>query len=126
MGLGTYGYQFFSPQMMSEEYLSRGYRAVHSMYFECLVERGYHGFIIFACLVVSNFRFLRKVRNYLAERREQTLYYQALAIESAFIGFLVSSLFVDRLHSEMLYWCMLFIACFGRIYLRKMEAEETD
>jgi O-antigen ligase len=104
---------------MPEAMLSGGRRAVHSLYFQCLAERGYIGFIIFMSLVFSNFRLMRKTKRTILLNGELTLYYQGIALESSFIVFLTASAFINRLHAEILYMLMLFIGCFGNIYYIK-------
>ena len=118
-GLGTWGYQYLSPQYIPEEMLTNGRRAVHSTYFQVLANFGYIGPLIFGGLILSSFRFMRKIRHYLQSKENQYLYYQGIAIESGFVGFLVASAFIDRLYGEILYWLILFIACFGNIYYLK-------
>lgn len=119
LGVGTWGFQYLSPQFMPEAMLSGGRRAVHSLYFQCLAERGYIGFIIFMSLVFSNFRLMRKTKRTILLNGELTLYYQGIALESSFIVFLTASAFINRLHAEILYMLMLFIGCFGNIYYIK-------
>jgi hypothetical protein len=119
LGVGTWGYQYLSPNFIPEHLLTGGRRAVHSLYFQCLAERGYLGTFIFIGLLFSNFNFLWKIKKYLKNRGELILYYQAVAIEAGFISFLVGSVFLNRLHAEVLYWFMMFIACFGNIHFIK-------
>ena len=121
-GLGTWGYQYLSPQFLPEEMLSMGRRAVHSTYFQVLAELGYVGVPVFAGLIFSNFRCMRKTKRHLLEKGDLYLYSQAIAVESGFIGFLTASIFINRLHAEILYWFMLFIACFVNIYMIKNKS----
>ena len=121
LGLGTWGYQYLSPQFIPEEYLTGGRRAVHSLYVQCLVERGYLGALIFTALLASNFLFVRKIKRYLNEKRQHDLSFQIVAIESGLIAFLAGAVFLNRLLAEVLYMYMMFIACFGCIYYKKGE-----
>lgn len=114
-GVGTWGYQFLSPQFIPERFLTGGRRAVHSLYFQCLAERGYLGFVLFAGLILSNFLFIKKIKKYLISKSEYEAYYQITAIEAGFVAFLTGGLFINRLHAEVLYMFMMFIACFGNI-----------
>ena len=118
LGVGTWGYQYLSPQFIPEKLLSQqgGLRAVHSLYFQSLAERGYVGFVVFMVLLLSSFRFLRNTRHNLRNKGELLLNYLGLSLESGFIAFLTASIFLSQLHAEILYWYMLFIACFCNIY----------
>jgi len=124
-GVGTWGYQYLSPQFIPEEMLSRGMRAVHSTYFQVLAEMGYLGVPVFFGLLVSNFRLMRKTRHYLREEENKKIYYQGIAIESGFVAFLTACAFISRLQAEVLYWFVLFTACFGNIYMLKNQASEN-
>lgn len=125
-GVGVWGYQYLSPQFIPEAMLAggKGMRAVHSTYFQVLAEYGYLGVPIFAGLILSTFRLMRKTKHYLRDKGELYLYYQGIALESGFIAFLTASAFIDRLQAEILHWFILFIACFGNIYLLKNHDTE--
>lgn len=112
---------YLSPIYVPPELMPRnaGMRAQHSLYVECLVERGYLGFFIWFNLIVCNFFFMRKIKRHLLKRGDLPTYFLAVAIESAFIGFLIGAIFVDRLNCEFLYWQPLFVACFGNIFMLK-------
>lgn len=118
-GVGTWGFQLLSPQYLPSEMLSEGMRALHSTYFQCLVELGYLGLILFLCLLVSNFNLLRKGRKLSYEERNYYVFYQGVAIEAGFVAFLTASIFIDRLYAEILYWFIIFSGCFANIYLIK-------
>ena len=116
LGVGSFGYQYLSPQFIPEQYLTGGKRSVHSLYFQCLVERGYLGFLIFVGLLSSNLLFVRRIKRFLNQTNQHDLSFQIVAIESGFIGFLAGAVFLNRLQAEVLYIFMMFIACFGSIY----------
>jgi len=118
-GVGTWGFQFLSSQYLPEKMLTGGIRALHSTYFQALVEIGYLGFVIFMGFLISNFNLLRKARKYFLEKENVRLFYQSIAIGAGFIAFLTASIFIDRLYAELLYWFVIFIACFTNIYLIK-------
>ncbi len=118
-GVGGWGFAYLSPHYVPLEYMPRNasMRAEHSLYFQCLVERGYIGSVIWFSLIISNFIFMRKIKKYLLRKGEFSAYFQALAVESGFVGFLIAAAFLNRLNCEILYWQPMFIACFGNIYL---------
>lgn len=119
-GVGVWGYQYLSPQFIPEELLARGLkrRAEHSLYFQCLAERGYLGLTLFLFLVFSNFRFIWKVKKRLKEVGDLYHFFQACAIEAGYLAFLTASIFLSNLHMEVLYWFMLFIGTFGVVFSR--------
>jgi O-antigen ligase len=121
MGVGGWGFAYLSPHYVPQEFMPQNanMRAVHSLYFQCLVERGYWGAPIWFGLILSNFLFMRKIKKHLVKVKNLSRYFQALAIESGFIAFLIAAVFLNRLNSEILYWQPMFIACFGNIYLIK-------
>lgn len=119
LGLGTWGYQVFSPEFLPEYMLTGGRRAVHNTYLQCLVERGYLGFFIFMSLLVSNFRFYRKSKEFVLAQGNMDAYFLIVAIQTGFFGYLIASIFINRLHAEVLYWYILFTGCFGNIYMLK-------
>jgi len=129
LGVGVWGYQYLSPQFIPEELLARGpkggRRAVHSLFFQCLAERGYIGILLFISLLISNFRFIWKTKKSLKLRKDFYHYYQASAIEAGFIAFLAASVFLNNLYMEVLYWFMLYFALFGTIFseFRNQEAK---
>jgi len=120
-GTGVSGYTFLSPEFLPEYMLTEGRRAVHSTYFQVLAEYGYLGIVLFIGLLLSNFRAMKRVKIYLLDNNKEHLYCQAVAIESSFLCYLVAIIFIDRLYAVILYWPMLFIACFYNIYLSKND-----
>lgn len=56
-GAGGWGFAYLSPQYVPQEYMpaNAGIRAVHSLYFQCLAERGYWGTFVFVGFILSNF-----------------------------------------------------------------------
>jgi hypothetical protein len=121
MGAGGWGFAYLSPHYVPPEFMPQNasMRAVHSLYFQCIVERGYWGAPVWACLILSNFLFLRKIKKHLVKVKNLPRYFQALALESGFIAFLIAATFLNRLNCEILYWQPMFVACFGNIYLIK-------
>ena len=123
-GVGGWGYQYLSHEFLPDEMLTNGSvglrrRAVHSIYFQCFAEYGYPGIPIFGGLLLSTFLFMRKSKRYLFNKGKFLLYYQGIAIESGLVGYLTSAIFLSLLYPEILYWFILFTACFGNIYMLK-------
>ncbi len=133
-GVGGWGFAYLSPHYVPQEYMpaNASMRAVHSLFFQCLVERGYWGFLVWANLIFCNFTFMRKVKKHLRKNGNLSRYFQALALESGFLAFLIAAFFLNRLNCEILYWQPMFIACFGNIYmlknygLKEMEDQKAE
>lgn len=133
-GVGGWGFAYLSPHYVPQEYMpaNASMRAVHSLYFQCLVERGYWGFFIWVNLIFCNVTFMRKVKKNLRKVGNLSRYFQALALESGFLAFLTAAIFLNRLNCEILYWQPLFFACFGNIYmlknygLKEMEDQKAE
>ncbi|MFH1154541.1 MAG: O-antigen ligase family protein [Pseudomonadota bacterium] len=128
LGVGVSGYQYLSPTFLPKSLLSQsfGMRAVHSTYFQVLAEYGYFGFFLFAGLIISNFRVMRRIKRKSSDSNDPMLYCQAIAIESAFVAYLSAICFIDRLYSVVLYWSMLIIACFYNIYFIQPRNRERE
>lgn len=126
LGVGAMGYEKLSPQYLPRAALSpvTKTRAVHSTYFEVLSEYGYHGLIIFMAFLMSNIRYMRRLKKALIQKKLYEPYYLAIAIETGFIAHLIAAVFINRLYAEVLYWSSAFIATYGYIYLRKLNQPE--
>ena len=129
LGLGGGGYEYLSPQYLPAEWMAQGSgggvgrRAVHSIWFEVLADLGYHGILIFAGYILSNFLLLRRLRKYLIQQGRDVYYVlQSVALEAAFVAFLVASTFINRFYSEILYWLPAMIAAYANIYMLKPQS----
>lgn len=127
-GVGAMGYEKLSPQYLPPESLSSKThtRAVHSIYFETMASYGYHGFLVFIVFLMSNFRYIWKLKRSLIQSNLYEPYHMVIAIEAAFVGHLISSVFVNRLYSEVLYWSSAFIASYGNIYFKRLNRSKYD
>jgi putative inorganic carbon (hco3(-)) transporter len=126
-GAGVHGYNYYSPQLLPEKYLTEGgTRSVHSTYFQALAELGYLGPILLFGFILSNFRMAWRVQKYVRDRGNDYLYLQMLSITSAYIAFLVAAAFLDRLYAEVMYWLPMFIASYANIYKFKGYAEREN
>jgi probable O-glycosylation ligase (exosortase A-associated) len=122
-GVGGWGYQYLSPEFIPEDFLVKGggsgpgRRAVHSTYFQCLAEYGFLGAIVFAGILLSTFRFLKRTRMHVRRNGNLFAFYQAIALESSLIAYLTAAVFLSLLYPEILYWLILFAACMGNIHM---------
>ena len=117
MGLGINGYNWLAPQYMDDA--TRGgveHRSVHSMWFQGLSELGWLGFGFFCCMLLSLYRHARKAKKYVMSIGDTKAYFQILALECAFIGYLAAGTFINRFRAEILYWMILFLAVAIKVY----------
>ncbi|WNC72540.1 O-antigen ligase family protein [Thalassotalea psychrophila] len=126
MGLGYKGFNLYSPLYIDEsiETGKNKYRSVHSSWLEALTEAGYIGFAVFITMIYSSFKTLKVCKQYLSEKRQLDKYYKVIAIEAAFIAFLIAMTFLNRMRSEILYWCILYSACAYNIYI--LRGKDND
>jgi hypothetical protein len=128
-GVGGWGFQILSSRYVPSEFMEGAERkAVHSLYFQTLVERGYFGFLVLVGLILANFRFIGKTKKYVAAKGDKESYFLGIALESSFVAFLVAAVFLNKLNSEIFYWMPLFGAMYGNIYMvqdKMRPAEEA-
>jgi len=120
-GVGARGFQTLSPIYVDPSLFSRGQtqKAVHSSWFQVLSELGWLGFFCFLLMIFSCFKTVRRTRVVLASRDDMKPYFLIVAVEGAFITYLVSGTFIDQARAQILYWMILFIACAYNIYVVK-------
>jgi len=118
LGVGVRGFNMVSSNYVDPALTKGGTarKAVHSMWFQGLSEIGYQGFFLFICLLISCYRLTKSTRLYLLKADRKDEYFKIVAIEIALLSYLVSSTFIDRFRSELLYWLILFVACSANIY----------
>lgn len=126
LGLGGRGYHILSPYYLPPEWLTGGQRAVHSLWFEVLSEYGFQGLFVFLGFIFSSFLFMRKVRKHLKEQGDRYHLLQSVALEAAFVAFLITTTFINRFYGEMLYWLPCFMAIFANVHLLKQQAAPVN
>lgn len=120
-GAGASGFEFYAPQYIPDNIDSGSSRnrAVHSTWFEALTDLGYLGLFCLIMLVMSVFKTTNKCKKALLEVNKVDEYYKMVALQAAFISFLIAMSFLNRFRAEVLYWCVLFSACAYNIYVVK-------
>lgn len=109
-GTGGGGLMELSPYYFSNELIEKttGKRASHNTYLLLLIEQGVIGLFLYILFILSIFN------NLLFNKKESTLNNQSIegckyiksqghAIASSICGFLIASLFIDRLYFELIY-----------------------
>lgn len=110
LGIGVYGFNILSSQYLPPEYQgSRGYKAVHSLWFQGLSETGWVGMILFGLALTSLYRSLGKAKRWVLENGDSTAYFQLLALQCGFIGYLAAASFINQFRAQILYWMILFL-----------------
>lgn len=116
------GYRAFN--YYSDEYLpmdmntgnSRS-RTVHSTWFEVLTEMGYLGFFVFMMMLYSCFSMTHECKKKTNNLESVDDYFKIIALEAAFIAFIVAMTFLNRSRAEILYWMVLFVSCAYNVYV---------
>jgi len=121
LGVGGGGFMFLSPRYIPHRVVGMkgGAKAVHSLYFEVLSENGYLGLILLLGYIISTFRSMRKVKKDLLAQGDLNFVVQAVALESAFIGYLVAAIFGQVFYREFIYWLPAFCGSFYLIHANK-------
>jgi len=125
-GVGAFGFQKLSPIYVEAElfFNNQKTKAVHSSWFQALSELGWLGFFCFLALVISCIRSSRRVKSILAKGADNKPFFRAVALQSAFLGYLVAGTFIDVFRSQMMYWLVLFIAIQHRLYVPSDKQDE--
>ena len=120
-GNGFQGFNYYSPDYIPT-YIDTGAsrnRSVHSTWLEVLTEIGYLGLLVFIILLISCFKLTIKCKTVLGKKGDLDNYYKIIALESSLIAFIIAMSFMNRFRAEILYWCILYIACAYNIYVLK-------
>ena len=128
LGTGAGGYEMLSSEYLPKEWLTEGFRSVHSTWFEVLSSFGFQGLFVFWLYLFFCFYEGKKVRLKLQEQKngDQFRYYQSIALESSLIGYMAAATFLNSFFVEFTYWIPMFIAAFYRLYyVRNDTAEES-
>lgn len=132
LGQGIKGFNYHAPDYIPQDVVvsssgdnSRASRrkSVHSTWFEVLSELGYLGVILFLGVIITSFKSISAVKKKLRPlgHRAAEHYYKMVSIESALIGFMVTMSFINRMRSEVFYWCILFSACAYNLYVVRKQ-----
>lgn len=121
LGSGYRSFDYYSDVYVSEN-VDMGFsrsRSVHSTWFEILSEIGYLGLLLFLILIYSCFKATRRCVSTLKEKGDVENYYKIIALEAAFLSFIITMTFLNRFRAEILYWLILYCACAYNIYVVK-------
>lgn len=127
LGLGVYGFNSLASSYMDDK--TRGgveNRAVHSMWFQGLSEIGWQGFIVFIFMIFSLYRQSKAAKAYLTTKRRYEEYFKIIALECAFIGYIVAGTFIDRFRAEILYWMILLLLVGINVYYFQAKGREKQ
>ncbi|WP_395345527.1 O-antigen ligase family protein [Ningiella sp. W23] len=127
-GKGSSAFIFYSPVYVPESVATGASRnrAVHSTWFEALTEIGYLGLLMLIGVVYYSLITSRRAAKRLKEQNKLPQYYKVIAIQCAFLGFIVTMTFLNRLRGEMLYWCILYCSIAYNLFYLKAEAAEKN
>jgi len=110
-GVGPNNYQKLSVDYLPG--LPKG-RAAHNMFVLIGSENGFPGLMLIISIIVSSLALLHKIRKIPPEDSyEESIYRASVALELAFIGFLVNGLFTNTIYYEAFYWlCALIVVLY--------------
>jgi len=138
LGAGGEGFHILSRQYLPSELLSRdlGVRSSHNTYILVLVENGFIGFVLYGMLIVSTLRLLHLARRKISEKdytlsqqrqgMANQIYIHSVALEGSIVGFLVTSMFIDRIYYEPIYWIIATSLCIYSYATKLVEEKEYD
>ena len=120
LGAGFQGFNKLTPLYLE------GYRrkALHNTYMQAMADLGFIGYGLFMALLVSVFRMVAATRKHV--RGDPYKYAQCVCITASLVTILTLSIFLDRLTSELLYWVIVFLACFHNIYVLKAQDQVAE
>lgn len=127
-GAGVRGFDYHAPFYIPKN-IDTGrtrYRSVHSTWFETLTEIGFLGLLVFLLMLYSAYSTLRLCKKTLREANQVDEYFKVIAIQAAFLAFIITMSFMNRLRAEILYWLILYTACAYNIYVLKAQSENTE
>ena len=125
LGNGFQGFNVYSPIYLPEGIdtgASRN-RSVHSTWFETLTEVGYVGLFVFVMMLYASLKTSFITRRALKERQDVDNYFKVIALQCALLAFVIAMTFMNRMRAEILYWCVLFIACAYNIYVVNYDSK---
>lgn len=126
-GAGYRGFNYYAPLYIPEN-INTGnskHRSVHSTWFETLTEVGYLGLLAFILMLYSAYRTLVLCKKELQETNQVDEYFKVIAIQAAFLAFIIAMSFLNRMRAEILYWLILYTACAYNIYVLKAQPADT-
>ena len=131
-GAGHRGTEVLSTQYLGAEYMSRsvtgelGARSSHNTLLSVLVEQGVPGLILYACLLISVFRQLRRLKSLDAQGLPETLGTYRAALLGSLTCVLAAGLFTDYLIAEVFVWCLALAAALLDLAPRALPAPNLE
>lgn len=124
-GLGAGGFQTQAPFYIPDDVDTGATRnrATHSMWFEVLTNIGYLGFISFVLMLLLTYQMLIAAMKSVISSGDTKTYVMVLSVLSAFISFLVTATFLNRMRAEVLYWLIVFSAIMYKYYFLRVKVK---
>jgi O-antigen ligase len=123
-GLGIRGYNVLVADYIDSKWSEkrRATKSMHSTWFQSLAEMGYPGPILLVCLLIVSFRMTWRIKKSFESETSSYNYFLIVAIEGAFLTFIVAMSFIDRMRAEELYWFILFVSsAYSLFYLKQIK-----
>lgn len=128
LGAGNRSFEYYAPIYIPEEVNTGGHRnrAVHSTWMETLSEVGYLGLFVFIMLMYSTHSSLQQCKKVLRNENRVDEYFKIIAIQAAFLSFLIAMTFLNRMRAEILYWIILYAAIAYNVYVLKPSSSNKE
>lgn len=125
-GVGIAGFEFVSRAYLPESaFFDHDTKAVHSSWFQLMLEGGYPAIIFFILMLFGLYRLLKKTKKYLLSQNQITEYFHVLVLESAALAYLVAATFINRIRAEAMWWSILFLMVATNVYFLQKQRTQT-
>lgn len=127
-GVGVSGFEALSRAYLPESaFFDHDVKAVHSSWFQLMLEGGYPAPIFFALMLVGLYRLLGKTKKYLLESNLTNEYFHVLVLEASCLSYMVAATFINRIRAESLWWSILFLMVATNVYyLQKLRQQQLS
>jgi O-antigen ligase len=99
--------------------------ATHNAYTQVAAEMGIAAFVVYVMFLVHPLRRLRLIENQSYSKPEQArFYYLSIGLQSALVGYMVSSFFGAVAYQWYVYYLVGYAVCLHRLYIMKYPPQE--
>lgn len=128
LGVGARGFHVLIPRYSAiiAERFDGDERAPHNTLVQVMTEYGAQGLILWLMMYFNVFRLVFEARRAALQLRDSYFYYRLVAVSVALTGSIVSSLFVDRLYSEGIYWIVALAIAMHRLVRAELADASID
>lgn len=128
LGVGARGFHVLIPKysaVLAERHDGQE-RAPHNTVIQVMTEYGAQGIFLWLMMYFNVFRLVFEARRAALQLRDSYCYYRLVAVSVALTGSIVSSIFVDRLYSEGIYWIVALAIAMHRLVRAELADASID